>query len=575
MTLSKFSYALLCGTACLTLLTACNLRPDLHMPDVANPQSFKEDTHELDGKWAAASANPGQVDVSDWWTIFNDPALNELEAQAKANNQNLQAAAARIKQADATYRQARASLLPAINLGGNAGRGNFPYGGKPITNYQIQTNLAYEVDLFGRIRNQTDIARLNAEAQQDLYNQSLLLIHAQVAQSYYALKALDTERDLLRQTITLRENAAKLIKSRFDLGETGEQDYLRAQNELASAQADLTALDRQRAITEHALSILIGKAPSETTIAQTKLPQQLPLIPAGLPSSILERRPDIAVAQKQIASANAQIGVARAAFFPVLNLTAAAGLSSPELGDVFSWSSRSWMLGPLFGTALSVPLFDGGRRVAGVDLAKAGYEERVATYRQQVLVAFGEVEDALVSLNTEAQQAEQLYRAADASTKANHLSDLRYKEGESSYLEVIETQRDALAAQRAYTRVQGQRFVDTVTLIRALGGGWPQAATGNTQAPAAQATPVVKPVVQEPNATAPAPDLAKNAPATGAEEAAPTPTLPQAPVEQPVLPPQSAVPAAEPQAIAVPLPKRQVLARSSALPLDHLPPMRR
>ncbi len=570
MTLFNLSRLLLCGTACVTLLTACNLTPDFKTPAVSMPAYFKEDTDKgvVDGRWAAASASAGQLDDSNWWSIFNDPALNALEDQATAANQNLLAAAERINQAEAVYRQTRASLFPAIGLGGNAGRGNFPNGGKPATNFQVQATVAYEVDLFGRIRNQTDIARLNADAQRDLYQQSVLFVHAQVAQSYYALRALDTERDLLRQTIQLRQNAQKLIKSRFDLGETGEQDYLRAQNELASAQADLTALDRQRSITEHALSILTGKPPSDTIVAEAKLPRELPLVPAGLPASVLERRPDIAAAQKQVASANAQIGVARAAFFPVLNLTAAGGLAAPDLGDVFQWSSRTWTLGPLFGTALSLPIFDAGRRVAALDFAKSGYAERIATYRQQVLVAFGEVEDALVSLRTEAEQAEQLYRAADASTKANHISDLRYKEGETSFLEVIDTQRDALNAQRAYTRVQGQRFIDTVTLIRALGGGWShvalnQATTQTAPAVANTATPEVKPIAGSDQATAPEPQAANPAPA-----AKPVAASMPSKAEKPAAPVVKQVPKPAPAAVGQPVNDGHIFS------LDHLAPLR-
>ncbi|HEY1097237.1 MAG TPA: efflux transporter outer membrane subunit [Alphaproteobacteria bacterium] len=495
MTLSSFGRALLITVSVSTLLTACNLSPEFATPSAANPAQFKEADQALEGKWVIASKDAGQVDQSKWWTIFNDQALNELQDQATEANQDLKIAAARLNQLDAVYRQNRAGLLPAINLGGNAGRGNtLNLGGKPSTNYQAQVNLSYEVDLFGRIRNQAEMARLNREAQRDLLNQSVLLIHGQVAQNYFALQALDTERDLLRQTITLREEAAKLINSRYKLGETGEQDDLRAQAELASTQAELTALDEQRAITEHALAVLIGKAPSDVTLVEKKLPESLPLIPAGIPSTVLERRPDIAAAQKQMAAANANIGIARAAFFPSLNLTAIGGLASNELGDLFKWSSRTWMLGPLFGTALSMPLFDGGRRIAGVDLAKAGYDEAVATYRQQVLVSFREVEDSLVSLRLDAQQAEQLYRAADAATKANHISDVRYKEGETSYLEVIDTQRDALSAQRAYTRVQGQRFVDTVNLIRALGGGW----SGAAPAEATTVKPVEEPKILSP-----------------------------------------------------------------------------
>lgn len=579
MKLTKFSSALFYALTASTMLTACNLTPDFRLPSVSTPERFKEDTSNLDGKWAPASKDAGEVDRSDWWTVFNDPALNALQTEAANANQTLQAAAARIRQADATYRQARSSLLPSISLGTNVGRGNFPSGGKPTTNYLVQSSVTYEADLFGRIRNQTAIAQLNKEAREDLYRQSLLFIHAQVAQNYYGLRALDTERDLLRQTITLREDAAKLIKSRFELGETGEQDYLRAQTELSSAQADLTALDQQRAITEHALAILVGKPPADLAVPQAKLPEELPLVPAGLPSTVLERRPDIAAAQKQLAAANAQIGIARAAFFPVLNLTAAGGLMSNELGDVFKWSSRSWMLGPLFGTALSLPIFDAGRRVAGLDLAKAGYDEAVANYRQQVLVSFQETEDALVALNLGAQQADQLYKAADAATKANRISDLRYKEGETSYLEVIDTQRDALLTQRAYTRVQGQRFIDTIALIRALGGGWP-----NLQL---QPDPVQKPVAQ-PQSTPDVSSVFKAAAPETPQQAAKPETMPKAistktvtapqpkPVEKPVAKPavapapKATTAPAMPAPLAVPADKPVVTPQKAVAPVPQV-----
>jgi multidrug efflux system outer membrane protein len=468
MTLSR----LLLSISFLSVLTACNLTPEYNKPETAVPPQFKEEVKQLEGQWAPAMENAGDTDRSAWWTVFGDKQLDALQNEAAKSNQTIKIAAARLEQADALMRQANASFLPSLSIAGNAGRSDQGADRKPASNFQILGIASYEPDLFGRIRNTAEIARMNKESQEQLYHQALLLVHADVAQNYYTILALDTERDLLHQTITLREDATKLIKSRFDLGETSEQDYLRAQVQLASAQADLTALDQRRALAEHALAILTGKPPAEVNLAEAKLPNNLPLIPAGLPARLLERRPDIAAAEKQVAAANARIGVARAAFFPNLSLTAIGGFASSELGDVFKWSSRTWILGPLFGTALSLPVFDGGNRLAGIDLAKAGHEEAVANYRQQVLVAFKDVEDSLSNLRLQGQQAKELYRAADAATKANHISDVRYKEGETSYLEVIDTERDALAAQRAYTQVQGQRFISTINMIRALGGGW-------------------------------------------------------------------------------------------------------
>ncbi len=450
-------------------LASCSLAPKYAAPEMETAASYRQ----LDGKWDMASQNPGVPDTAHWWTVFQDDALNALADQAMANNTDLAAALARLEQARALYRGARSGLLPSVDAGANATRSDAGgAGSKPENSFALSGVVSYEADLFGRVRDNVAASRADKKVAEALFAQIRLAIQADVAETYFTLLTLDTERDVLRRTLTLREEAEKLLAARYREGEVGEQDYLQAKAELSSTRAALAALDEARSRTEHALAVLVGRHPSNFLFAEKKLPEILPVIPAGLPSQLLERRPDIAAAQEKMAAANARIGVARAAFFPVLNLTASGGFESNELADIFKWSSRSWALGPLMGTALSLPLFDGGRRAAELDFARSGFDESVAQYRGSVLVAFREVEDALVSLRLKSEQAKHLFEAASAAGQAARLSNLRYREGESDYLEVIQTQRDELNAQRAYSQTQGARFVATVALIRALGGGW-------------------------------------------------------------------------------------------------------
>lgn len=473
--------ALLIGT----MLSGCSVAPKYTTPDMAIPAQYKQASEqEIQGVWRKATANPGQADISTWWHVFNDDRLNALQEQAAKANQDLKIAAARLDQARALIGQARAAQLPDITTGTSVSRGNLfgnTNAGKPTTNYNASGTVSYDPDLFGRLRDATQAVRFDAKAQEALYRQALLTIHGDVAQSYFMLQALDTERNLLSQTIVLRDKAQNLLQQRFKEGEVNEQDYFRATAEAATTRAELAALDQQRAVTEHALAVLLGDAPTDFALENAELPRQLPIIPAGLPAHLLERRPDIAAAQNSLKAANARIGVARAAFFPGISLSAAGGFASNELGDLFKWSSRSWLLGPIFGNLISVPIFDGGLRKAQLAVSKAQYQEAVATYRQQVLVAFKDVDDNLATLRLQAEQADHLYQAAEAASRASHLSDIRYEEGETSYLEVLDTQRDTLAAQRAYTRAQGNRFMTTVALIRSLGGGWVE--TDHTDTP--------------------------------------------------------------------------------------------
>jgi multidrug efflux system outer membrane protein len=342
----------------------------------------------------------------------------------------------------------------------------------PFTVWRGLLTASYEVDLFGRVADSVNAARGDFEASAAVFRSVQLALQADVAQAYFALRATDAELQLLRDTVKLREESAKLLGRRFDLGDIGELDFARAKTELSVARSDAIALERQRAQLEHGIALLLGKPPAEFALAPAQLASDLPGIPAGLPSSLLERRPDIAAAQRTMAAANARIGVAKSAFFPRLNITAAGGFESTELGDLFKWSSRTWLLGPLFGTILSMPLLDGGRNQANLDRSVAVLEESVADYRQRVLAAFAEVEDDLVAIRTLAGQSEAARDAVVSATRAFSIADSRYRAGASSYLDVIDAQRSLLSIQRLDTQVKGARAASTVALIRALGGGW-------------------------------------------------------------------------------------------------------
>lgn len=474
-------------TLCLiTLLSGCSLAPDSPVPTPDLPASFKEGKAEADtpkGVWMEAQ-NLEAVDRGEWWKIFGDPKLDTLEQQALTANPSLAAAAAHVETARAAVRSEASTLFPKITLGGNAERaqpasaGSAAFGGNanaqlnPYTLYSAQATASYEVDVFGRVRDNEKALSFDADAQAALYRSVLLALQADVAQHYFSLRALDTERALLRDTIAMREKATRIMQKRLDVGAVGEIDVSRTQTELASAQADLTALDRRRATLEHALAVLLGQMPASFTFEASPLEAIPPEIPPGLPSTLLQRRPDIVAAQAAMEAANARIGVARAAFFPLLTLTASGGYESMALSDIFTWSNRTWALGQLGGAALTWTIFDAGRNIARVDLAQARYQEALARYREQMLIAFRDVEDNLSEQRLLAAQAAQQDEAALAAARTTRLVQRRYDEGDANYFEVVDAQRNFLAAERGAIATQGARFLATVGLIRSLGGGW-------------------------------------------------------------------------------------------------------
>jgi len=478
-------------------LSSCSLSPGFEVPPMPTPEAYKEQSKDdiSPGMWQEAKPLEA-ADRGQWWKIFDDEKLNALEDEAIPSNPSLHAAAARVEQARATVRANKSTLFPQIDIGAGVRRsqpssaGVAAFGGNPSTQlspytlYGAGAQASYELDLFGRVRDNESALESDADAQEATYKSLLLALQADVAQHYFTLRAIDAERALLRETIAVREEAQRIMQKRFDVGEAGEIDTGRTQAELAGAEAELFALDNSRAAFEHALAVLLGKNPSEFSFAEAPLVGLPPEVPAGLPATLLARRPDVSAAVSAMAAANKRIGVARTAFLPRVVLAASGGFESLTLSDLFLWSSRTWTLGQMAGDAISMTLFDSGRNLARVDMADAAYKESVANYRAQVLAAFRDAEDALASQRLLAQQSMKADEAAAASTRTTALVQTRYNEGDVNYFEVMDADRSSLAAGRAAVQTRGQRFIATVTLIRALGGGWEETSKPTTETPA-------------------------------------------------------------------------------------------
>lgn len=466
-----------------SLLSGCSLAPDFKQPELPLTTEYKESAEIIKGEWKPAMSRE-QNDRGKWWEIFADPSLNALEEQAASGNQDMKAALARVEASRSLVRANAVTLFPNIDIGANIVRSKpadattAAFGGpathlKPYTLYSAGATASYEADLFARAHDTERALNFDADAQEALYKSALLSLQADVAAHYFQLRALDAERILLTETIGVRTEAERIMQKRVNAGSAGEVDLTRTQSDLASAKADLIALERRRATLENALALLLGKNPSDYHLPAMAEPLPVPpMIPAGIPSELLLRRPDIASAQAAMASANRRIGVARTAFFPSLFLTASGGFESVSLADVFKWSSRSWALGQQAGSALTMPLFNSGRTAARVDIAHAAYDEAVANYRQQVLVALGDVENALSDQRLLAEQSLEVNKADNAARRSNDLLQKQYDEGNITYFEVVDAQRNALASGRNAIQTRGARLIATINLIRALGGEW-------------------------------------------------------------------------------------------------------
>ncbi len=457
----------------LALLAGCAVGPDYRPPVVARPAAFAEK-----GPWKVAEPRDA-LPRGAWWSVFHDPELDRLETLASAASPNLQAAAARRDQALALAGVSRADLLPQLSLDPNGSRTRYsghrqtpPGVGHSIyttDSYSLPLDLSYEVDLWGRVRRLDQSARAQAQAASALYQSALLGLQADVAQAYFNLRALARETTVVKAGVETRKEGLKLIRIRFAGGASGELDVLNAQTELASAQNDLLGLEQRRTALLHALAVLCGQLPESFAVkADEPLAGSPPALPVGLPSELLERRPDVAAAERTMAAFNAQIGVAKAAFFPDIRLVGSAGYNSSDLNTLLTPDSGQWTFAPM----ISLPLFTGGRNRANYERAKAAYREAAAHYRAQVLVAFQEVEDGLSALRSLNAQARIVRRAVESSRKAADLSAFRYREGLVNYLEVMDAERSALQFERLSSQLEAQRYAASITLVKALGGGW-------------------------------------------------------------------------------------------------------
>ena len=436
----------------------------------AAPTAFKEDASpgtSINGSVNAAST-PAQAQGL-WWKVFADPVLDQLVDQASRNNNSVQVAAGRLAQARAIAGLTDANRSLQVGLGAGATRqNNSTTGNVAQTVVSAGANLSYEVDLFGKLAGASNAAELDAQSREALLRSTQLLVQADVAQTYLSLRAIDSERTLVRETLQAYRNTLRLTEVRFKEGDVAELDVARVRSEVASTESEALALDQRRAHLEHALAVLVGEVASNFGVAPTEWATALPAIPAGVPSTVLTRRPDIAAAQSSMQSAQARVGVAQAAWFPSFSLTANGGYAAPEIKDLFTMSAQAWGVGAL----LSLPLFDGGRREAGAQNARAELNIALANYREQVLVAFRDVEDQLSSLRLLAEQSEAQSRSVASSSRATVLSDSRYRNGLVSQLELLDAQRSELRNRREALQVRVGQYLATVGLIRALGGGW-------------------------------------------------------------------------------------------------------
>jgi len=438
------------------------------LPEAAPvPAQFKQ----TDGaRWTVATPAEAQ-DRGQWWKAFGDAQLDRLVEQAGERSTVLQEAAARLAQARALVRSAEADRMPQIGVGASALRGagaNTPQGATPATLLQAGASLSYELDLFGRLSRAQQAAALDAQSREALLQSTRLLVQAETAQTYLSLRALDTERALVRDTVAAYADTLRLTQRRHQAGDVAELDVVRVQSELAGNEAEALSLDRQRAQLENALAVLVGENASSFSLAPADWATALPVVPPGVPGTVLARRPDVAAAQSSLLAAQARVGVAQAAWFPSVALTADGGFASPELGDLFKWSARAWSVGAL----LSLPIFDGGRRESQVQSAQAQLDAQVALYRGQVLNAFREVEDQLAALRLLGEQSMAQGRAVDSARRASAISETRYRNGLVSQLELLDARRSELRNRRQALQVRSAQYQATVGLIRAIGGGW-------------------------------------------------------------------------------------------------------
>lgn len=464
--------ALCCVGTCL--LAGCVLGPKYQQPGASTPAAWR---------WKPVE-NPSTPALgTHWWEDYNDPDLNALQQRAAEANQGLRRAAARLEQSRAALGLAEADQLPSTSFDSSAVRDrrspnrrlrndkdtDLPTDPLTRSRFSLALNTQYELDFWGRVRRATEAAKAHLESQQAARQTVALTVAADVARLYFEIRSLDAEIEALNRSISVRRGFLTASKTRIAGGIGSEADVSRAETELADAESEGIEVRRNRTLLEHALAVLCGEAPSDFRLAPRNLPLPPPPVPPpGLPSELLARRPDVAEAERLAASKCASIGVAKAAFLPTILLTGAAGFESVDIQNVLSWESRVWSFGP----SVSVPIFQGRRNRANLKAAEARYEEAVADYRERALVAFREVEDALANAQFYHQKASAQSQAVESSRRTAAHYDQRLRAGLINFLDVIDSQRSLLKAERSSIQTLARQYETSITLMKALGGGW-------------------------------------------------------------------------------------------------------
>jgi outer membrane protein, multidrug efflux system len=472
------------------LLSACTVGPDYKQPHADAPPAWHTDSY-----WRLAEPSHAPL-VPEWWASFGDESLNGFEQQALAQNQTLAAASAHYAQARATLANNRAQQVPEVDLGANGSRFRISQN-RPLTNYatptqstvqnniQLGPTINYDTDLFGRIRREVEGATASAEQSRDDLANARLVLTTDLASDYFSMRELDAEIDVLNRSVILQQKALDYVTTEHDLGSVSGLDVLQQKSELDTTRVQARLLLNQRAQFEHAIAALIGVPAPQFAIAPKVIDNTVPAIPLGLPSDLLQRRPDIASAERAMAAANAQIGVAKAAFFPSLSLMPGIGWESTQFASLLSAPTLMWTLG----ATLSQVVFDGGRRAANVDFASAGYQAAEATYRQTVLDAFQQVQDGVTGLSVLDAASKESQEAVTDAQRLLSLANDRYSGGLVAFLDVITAQQSLLTSERQDVQIHGQQWTMSVSLVKALGGGWDVNATAPEKTAATTTNP--------------------------------------------------------------------------------------
>ncbi len=456
----------------VAVVAGCAVGPDYRKPEMEAPAAYKENVD-----WKVAEPREAVVRGA-WWKIFQDPGLDALEEQVSISNQNIAAAEAQYRQSLAVVKAAQSGWFPTVSANAQASRslrsanaGSVRVGStEPVNDYLLTGTATWELDVWGKVRRSVEASEAGAQASAADLEAIRLSTQALLAQSYFQLCAVDAQTKLLDETVAAYQKSLELTTNRYTYGVASRTEVLQAQTQLKSTQAQAIDLGVQRSQLEHAIAVLVGKPASVFSVPTTPLPLSAvpPAIPVGIPSDLLERRPDIASAERRMAAANAQIGVAKAAYFPSIVLGATGGYESSDFSNWLSWPSRLWSVG----SSLTQTVFDGGYRSALTDQARAGYDATVASYRQAVLTGFQEVEDNLATLRILEETSRVQGEAVSSARRSVELTRNQYKAGTVSYLDIVIVQAILLANERAAVDIMGRRMVASVLLIKALGGGW-------------------------------------------------------------------------------------------------------